>query len=312
MVSGINKVVRGVGVLCLLTFGALGAPDPVRDYLSTLSVLGGDNNFYADDRLLRLDADIDGDGVNEVFITLGRNRNGKQGNAWSIYSVEKDRAEHIGGATFNDGGIYVGRVEEIHAYGIVSYWSAGGGEGQIMVTTLKNGHMSERSLGAVERNRETGVTKGRELLDKYFNRDANAPRQMAQEITAEELKEKYGLKVESETYSEYLTRESKAIDARLAAEAIERAAAKALPKMDESLIVDAKAASTGAVLPSAAAPVDAAPAAAPAPTAAPVKATADATVDATVDATRRRNILISLALIVVLTTGHLFYRARRP
>ena len=304
MVSGINKVVRGVGVLCLLTLGALGEADPVRDYLDKLSVLGGDNNVYSDDRLLRLDADIDGDGVNEVFITLGRDRNGKQGNAWSIYSVKKDKAEYLGGATFNDGGIYVGRVEEIHAYGIVSYWSAGGGEGQIMVTTLKNGHMSERSLGAVERNRETGVTKGRELLDKYFKRDANAPRQMAQEITAEELRQKYGVKVESEKYSEYLERDSKERKAKLAEEEAERAAAKALPKMDESLIVDAKPATTGAVLPSAAAPADATPAAASAPTASPVNATADAT--------RRRNILISLALIVVLTTGHLFYRARRP
>lgn len=304
MVSGINKVVQGVGFLCLLTLVALGEVDPVRDYLNKLSPLGGDTHFYADDRLLRLEADIDGDGVNEVFITLGRDRNGKQGNAWSIYSVKKDRAEYIGGATFNDGGIYVGRVEEIHANGIVSYWSAGGGEGQIMVTTLKNGHMSERSLGAVERNRETGITKGRELLDKYFSRDANAPRQMAQEITAEELQQRYGLKVESETYSEYLERDSRENKDRLAADEKERAVIKALVKREESLIVDAKPAKTGVGLPSAEAAADAAPAAAPAPTAAPVKATADAT--------RRRNILISLALIVVLTTGHLFYRARRP
>jgi len=281
--------------------GALGETDPVREYVKNITPLGGDNHFYSDDRLLRLDADIDGDGVNEVFITMGRDRNGKQGNAWSIYRTDKDPAELIGGATFNDGGIYVGRLEEVQAHGILSFWSSGGGEGQIMFTTLKEGRMSEVSIGVVERDAKTGELKGREILNKYFGSGSKFQRQTAQELRAEELQQKYGLKVESETYSQALDRHSIESDALRAAEELEKAA-KRLPKMEGSIAPEASPAPVELILARATAIAQAAPV--------PGRPLTEAAVPATVDPKLRRNIIISLVLILVLASGHLFYRAR--
>src|SRR3977135_868930 len=82
--------------------------DPVQNYLSTFSPLGGTNKFYSNDRLLRLDLDLDNDGRKEVLLSMARDRNGKQGNIWAVYTRTGNGYSQAGGMTFNHSRFYLG------------------------------------------------------------------------------------------------------------------------------------------------------------------------------------------------------------
>lgn len=75
-----NKSSGAVILLIATSLRVLAVIDPVGDYLSRFSPLGGDRTIYSSDTLLRLDLDLNGDGQKEVLLSMARDRNGKQGN----------------------------------------------------------------------------------------------------------------------------------------------------------------------------------------------------------------------------------------
>jgi hypothetical protein len=204
MVSGIVKVFHAVVFGVILVHAACASTDPVKDYLEMFSPLGGGPRFFSDDVLLRLELDIDGDGVNEVLLSIARDRNGKEGNAWLVYKAKNGVFKKIGGMTFNDGGVFVGMVEELHRHGVVKFWPSGGGEGTILAYTLENGEIRESSIGALEHNQDTGGFLGQARFDRYFGPKQRANSRAAQEINASEFGAKYGVRVEPISLVDYL------------------------------------------------------------------------------------------------------------
>ena len=208
MVSRMRKTVW----LALLAVGfcasALAIDDPVRAYLERFMPLGGgEKRFFSNDELMRLDVDLDGDGVNEVLLSLSRDRNGAQGNGWAVYQNKKGTFEYVGGATFGGGRFYVGPVDELKRHGLVSFWRGGGGTGVLLAFTLEHGNVTETTIGEVDRDELTGDLRGEARLNRYFGKDTPATRHEVQVILAPEFERRYGFKVESKTYDEYLREE---------------------------------------------------------------------------------------------------------
>jgi hypothetical protein len=196
-------------VLLFLTVGFCGdmqaVEDPVRTFLVGFTPLaGGDDRFFSDDVLMRVDADLDGDGVNEVFLTLQRDRNGKQGNGWAVYKNRNGDYKYVGGVSFGGDDFYVGPVEELSRHGLVTFWPGGGGTGVLLAYTLEKGKIKESTIGEVDRDRRTGELKGRGRLNKYFGGNNPATQHKVQTISAPEFARRYGIKVESKTFSESL------------------------------------------------------------------------------------------------------------
>lgn len=208
MVSRMKKKVW----LALLTAGlcasAQAIEDPVRDYLGRFMPLGGgEKRFFSNDELMRIDLDLDGDGLNEVFLSLGRDRNGAQGNGWAVYQNKGVKFEYVGGATFGGGRFYVGPVEEIKRHGLVSFWRGGGGTGVLLAFTLEHGRVTETTIGEVDRDELTGELRGAARFNRYFGKETPANHHEVQVILAPEFERRYGFKVESKTYDEYLREE---------------------------------------------------------------------------------------------------------
>lgn len=205
MVPRITRVVQSVVVAFAFASVAQAGVDPVKDYLENFSPLGGGPQFFSDDTLLRLDIDLDGDGDKEVLLSIARNRNGKQGNGWAIYKREKNAFKKVGGITFSESKIFTGVVEEVHRYGLVSFWSAGGGEGTLLAYTIENGKVTETQIGQLERDENSERMRGQAVFDKYFGKKQSAPQYQASEINASEFGPKYNLFVEPRTFSQFIS-----------------------------------------------------------------------------------------------------------
>src|SRR5438045_665237 len=127
---------------------ASGAADPIKEYLSSFSPLGGDNRVYSDDRLLRLDLDLNNDGQKEVMLSMARDRDGKQGNVWTAYSKDQNDYHAVGGLTFDPSRFYVGNIDEIHRYGLVTFGPSGGGEGVVRAYLFDGSRIREVQVAA--------------------------------------------------------------------------------------------------------------------------------------------------------------------
>ena len=202
MVPRMKKVLSGLVVGLALLQGVQASQDPVKDYLERFSPLGGGPRFYSSDDLLRLDFDLDGDGIDEVFLSIARDRNGKQGNCWQAYKKFGEVFKNVGGITFSGRALFLGYVEELHTYGLVTFWSAGGGEGQILVQTLGKGEVKETKIGALERINGSDRMRGQRMFDKYVRAGQNQVFPAIQEIPVSDFAPKYGLPVEPITYAE--------------------------------------------------------------------------------------------------------------
>ena len=99
---------------------ALAVNDPARDYLSTFSPPDGDKAIYSSDTLLRLELDLDGDGQNEVLLSMARDQNGKLGNVWTVYAKVPTGYKKVGTMTFDPKSFYLGPIDELGDYGLLS------------------------------------------------------------------------------------------------------------------------------------------------------------------------------------------------
>jgi hypothetical protein len=145
---------------------------------------------------------LDGDGINEVLLSIARDRNGKQGNCWNVYKTSGEGFTYVGGITFSGRALFLGPVDELHSYGLVTFWSAGAGEGQMIAYTIDKGKVQETKIGALERIDGTDRMRGQRLFDKYANAGQGSVLPPIQEIHAREFVPRYGLPVEPITYAE--------------------------------------------------------------------------------------------------------------
>jgi hypothetical protein len=176
--------------------------DPVQDYLSHFTFYDGNKNVYSSDRLLRLDIDLNNDGRKEVLLSMGRDRNGKQGNVWVVYKKTKSGYIEVGGMTFSASGFYLGEIPETGGYGLVTFWPAGAGEGVLLAYVYDGSTIREAQIGEVRRDPVTRELKGAELLRRYSGKNAIVGDDVIAPISAQELASKYGISVEAKTYEQ--------------------------------------------------------------------------------------------------------------
>jgi len=179
--------------------------DPVEDYIKREStIIGGDSNFYADDRVLVIKLDLSNTSQQQTLVSLSRDQNGKMGNVWTIYNRSGGGFEDAGTIVFHQGRFYVGTVDEIGGYGLVNFWPSGGGEGTIFAYTYDGLKVTEHLIGKVSLDQATKQYKGRELLEKYLGAKATIGDEVITYINIIELAEKYGIKVQDKTYVQSL------------------------------------------------------------------------------------------------------------
>jgi hypothetical protein len=181
---------------------AFGSTDPARDYLSTFAPLGGDNPIYASDNLLRLELDLDGDGQDEVLLSMARDQDGKLGNVWAVFAKTPTGYTKIGTATFNPKSFYLGPIEELGDYGLVTFKSAGEGKGTLAAYLFNGTAVHEIEIASVTpdtptRDPESDRPIGQAIVDKYMSQAADAADALTSS-NAGDLAKKYGLKVAGE------------------------------------------------------------------------------------------------------------------
>lgn len=194
-----NKSSGIILFLIATSLRVLAVTDPVGDYLSRFSPLGGDNTIYSSDTLLRLDLDLNGDGQKEVLLSMARDRNAKQGNVWAIYSQGADGYATVGAMTFNSSRFYVGPIDELNRYGLVTFWPGGRGEGTLAGYLFDGATIRQVQVAAIVRDAENGEIRGQDILDKYMNK-AVIGDEVAISIDAETMTKQYGVKVDAKTY----------------------------------------------------------------------------------------------------------------
>jgi hypothetical protein len=189
-----------VFILALASISAaLGITDPARDYLSTFSPLGGDNAIYSSDTLLRLELDLDGDGQYEVLLSMARDQDGKLGNVWAVFAKTPTGYTKIGTMTFNPKSFYLGPIEDLGDYGLVTFKPTGEGTGTLSAylfngASLRNVEITSVTPDTPTRDPELDRPVGQAIVDKYMRQAADATGALTSS-NAGDLAKKYDLKV---------------------------------------------------------------------------------------------------------------------
>jgi len=198
--------------------------DPVRDYIETLcgKQMRSTNlppvetewiPLYSDDRLFRLDIDIDGDGVKEVLLSLGSSRYGARQGLWAVYKKMGDKYRWGNNTVrFPADCFYVGPVDELQGrfgivaldvkrqYGVISMGQDENPEPVVYAQISGQDHRISRLQSDGRDTRPTVV----ELVVKYLT-DRNAAKvHQAQELPIADLAKEYGLEIRKETYAQHL------------------------------------------------------------------------------------------------------------
>lgn len=169
-----NNLMRLIFALAVFLFTTTAFADvinnPVQHFLATYETEPGDE-------LLKLEVDINGDGRNEVLLSLSKSYAYKSGHLWVVYiGVQGGYTEAKGiGETgevlehpmvsFRPDVYYVGQITEIHRRGIVSYVPGGGGKGYLKAITINAGKVRETDLGEIA---PQGADKAK--YDRYFSK----------------------------------------------------------------------------------------------------------------------------------------------
>ena len=182
--------------------------DPIADFLrdhQSRASPRGDDRFYSDDKVFRLDLDLNGDRQLETLISSSLDRDGKAGNVWAIYARSGDALRNVGFATFKADHFYVGKIDEIGKSGLVTFRPAGGGEGSVVAYVFEDGKVTQVQLGSINRDETASSSTKRALLDKYLSPATTASAPPPTVIEALELTTKYNVQVQPKTYAETLS-----------------------------------------------------------------------------------------------------------
>jgi len=191
-----------VAIALLLTLAgvsaARGVSDPIQDYLSNFSPLSGGRAIHSSDTLLRLDLDLDGDGQNELLLSMARDQDGQQGNVWSVYVKTADGYTEIGTMTFNPKGFYLGPIDDLGDYGLVTFRPAGsGGEGMLSAYLFNGNTVREVEIASVTRDPQSGQLQGEAMVDKYMNQATDGADPLSSSNAAT-LAKRYGMGIDGQ------------------------------------------------------------------------------------------------------------------
>jgi hypothetical protein len=181
---------------------AFGSTDPARDYLSTFAPLGGDNAIYSSDTLLRLELDLDGDGHDELLLSMARDQDGRLGNVWAVFAKTPTGYTKVGTMTFDSKSFYLGPIEDLGDYGLVTFKPTGEGKGTLFAylfngAGLRNVEITSVTPDGPTRDPELDRPVGQAIVDKYMSQTADAADALTS-MNAGDLAKKYDLKVAGE------------------------------------------------------------------------------------------------------------------
>ena len=75
--------------------------------------------------------DLDGDGRDEVLLSMARDHNAKLGNVWVVYTKAPTGYGRIGTMTFDPKSFYLGPIDELGDYGLVTFRPSSDGTGSL-------------------------------------------------------------------------------------------------------------------------------------------------------------------------------------
>jgi hypothetical protein len=129
--------------------------DPAQHFLANYETAPGD-------KLLKLQVDIDGDGQEEVLLSLSKSNAYKSGNLWVVYipvqgGFTDAKQQEADGFTrdyalvgFRPDAYYIGQISEINGRGIAAYIPGGEGKGFLKAITLQGDTIHETDLGELD------------------------------------------------------------------------------------------------------------------------------------------------------------------
>ena len=148
--------------------------DPVQHFLANYETALGDE-------LLKLEVDINGDGRNEVLLSLSKSNAYKSGCLWVVYiGVVGGYTEAKGVGVFGEvldhttvgfrpDAYYAGQITEIDGRGIAAYVPGGKMEGTLKAITIDGDKVRETDLGNIA---PQGANKTK--YDRYFGQAPSA------------------------------------------------------------------------------------------------------------------------------------------
>jgi hypothetical protein len=129
---------------------AWASDDPVKDFLEAPAAYVRDPGYYATDKVFRVDLDLQGNGQIETLVTLNRDRDGQQGNIWKVYKKTAAGYQSIGTMTFSPEHFYLGKIDELGEYGLLTFGPAGAHSGSVRAYIDDGSGIREISLTGVE------------------------------------------------------------------------------------------------------------------------------------------------------------------
>jgi hypothetical protein len=201
------KTYLSFALLLAITCNILSAqtvPDPVAAYTK-------DRRFFRDDKILRLDIDLNHDGGHEVFLACTHPPD-PQGYFWSawtelrsgIYQRITDDGilgKAVQPITFSPS-FYYGQIRELNRYGIVAYYHGGGGMGAFgaIFYDREEKKIKEVIFADVGRGDDK---KDQDLRNRYSQSSPTEGQQKRlQETSVQDLAKKYDLLITPETFNE--------------------------------------------------------------------------------------------------------------
>lgn len=186
--------------LCLLLFfaGSLAAAtltDPEEIYLSHFSV-NGDRTINSKDVLLRLELDLDGDGQYEVLLSMDRDKDAQGLNSWSVYVKSKEGYSGVGKMSFDPRTFYLGPIDDLGDYGLVTFKPSTGGEGLLVGYLFDGKAVRAVDIAVVRRDPESYELRGQSMVDKYMSRVTEGVDPLIK-LNAGTIAQKFGIKVKT-------------------------------------------------------------------------------------------------------------------
>jgi hypothetical protein len=163
--------------LPVVVYGSDLIVDPIQNYLTWVT---GDDlddvtklqfSFYPPKTIKRVIADVTGDGLQEILLTVNGLTNGMEGNMWTIYTPVAGGYRIMGGLTFHPKAFYAGDFEG-YGWGVVRYFHSSSESGSLVFTKIENGRSVDTKIREIfpKDNAEDMA-----LYNRLFNNE-NQPR----------------------------------------------------------------------------------------------------------------------------------------
>lgn len=164
--------------------------DPVLDYASHGRLARGV-------RIARCELDLVGDGTRQMFITSSNAALGKPGYAWAMYAPVAEGYRRVGGLTliFGDNLFAVGEFHMLARRALMTYQPGGGQSGLFIAYVFDRNEMNiveeyRRALRLSD-DRPGDIA----FFEKYFGKGPPFKVPKIEWMNAEDLAQKYGLKL---------------------------------------------------------------------------------------------------------------------